>query len=193
MARLALSTSCGAPDTPLSAIVASFEPLGVTAIALHRHPERPLVPRVPVVAVFGDGRGALAGAPLLVVEGTAADSDDRERSLEELCRRLHGLDAPAIALRTPLPGAHPAPDELALVREALPRVGYWHDLSRGGEEYLEAAVPVGASFDPLEAVDLVALRSALGARAPAVIDLPCGSERERIVESLACARGVFGA
>jgi hypothetical protein len=193
VARLALSTACGAPDRPLASIVSSFEPLGVAAIALHRHPERGFAPPVPVVAVFGDGSGPLAGARLLVVEGGAADPDDRERSLEELCRRLHGIDAPAIALRTPLPGAHPAPDEIALVREALPRVGYWHDAARGGEEFLEAAQPVGASFDPLEAIDLVALRSALGGRAPAVVWLPPGSERARVVESLHRARGVFGA
>jgi len=193
MARLALSTSCGAPDRPLAAVIASFAPLGIDALALHRHPAGPLPLRLRVVAVFGDGTGSLGGAPLLVVEGGPADPEDRERSLEDLCRRLHGLKAPAVALRTPSGAQHPSPEDWELIHEALPKVGYWHDVARGGEEYLEVAEPVGASFDPLDVPDLVALRGVLGAAAPAVIDLPPGSGRDRIVESIACARGVFRA
>ena len=180
MARIALSTSCGPEEQSLQATVESFAELGVGAVALHRHPRRARF-RVPVVAVFGDGSGSLGGAPLLVV-------DAPEGPLEDLCRWLHGLQAPAVALRTSR-----TPEEIVLVREDLPRIGYWHDVARGGEEFLEVADPAGASFDPLETADLARIRAALSQRAPAVVELPAGSEQERIVESLACAHGVFGA
>jgi hypothetical protein len=189
MARIALSTSCGPADRSLTAIVDSFAALDLAAVALHRHPVRERF-RVPIVAIFGDGSGALAGVRLLVVDAAPSDAENRDRSLEELCRWLHGVRAPSVALRTPLDRT---PAEIALIREALPKVGYWHDAARGGEEFLAAVDPVGASFDPLETSQLLLLRSALAARAPAVVALPTGCERERIVESLACARGVFGA
>ena len=207
MARIALSTSCGAPDRSLPDLVSSFAALNVGAVALHRPPGSgelsalvPMARRIFFVAVFGDR--AWSGAPLLVVEGGRAPDDgvERERALEELCRKLHALRAPALAIRTPLdPHAFPAPFELQHLRDALPRLGYWHDVSRGGEEFLAAAgaAIAGASINPLGnplgEPDFAGLRDVLGARMPVVVALAPGAERDLIVEALACARGVFGA
>jgi len=84
---------------------------------------------------------------------------------------------------------------LALIRSDLKSVGYWHDLARGGEAYLDAASRwlMGASFHPLEEADLVGIRDALPASAPAVIDCPESTSREEIREALARARSYFGA
>jgi hypothetical protein len=199
---LALSTLCAAADRPLDRVVASFRDLGVGAVALHRPAleaeARGLVAlarRVPVIAVFGDEPGADVGAPLLVVEGGPAGAD-REASLDDLCRRLHALRDWKVALRTP-PAVdhHPAPDEIALVREALGHVGYWHDAARGGDAWLEAAARdlLGASFDPLGHVDLVGLRDALPRAAPAVVACASGTARDEVAEALRCARGIFKA
>ena len=202
MARLALSTSCGAKNAPLPEIVDSFRELGVAAIALHRPPDpaelRALAAqarRVPVVALFGDPASAPPGMPLVVIEGGPApvESADRERALEELCRRLHAIQDLALALRTPRSkDAFPSPLELPLLREALPSVGYWHDVARGGEEFLEACGGAlrGASFDPLATAEVAGVRDALADRAPAVEALPAGSATVR--EALAYARSMFG-
>ena len=198
---LALSTLCADADRPLDRVVASFRDLGVRAVALHR-PAQTVEARglaaiarmARVVAVFGEAPGADVGTPLLVVEGGPA-ADDREVSLESLCRRLHALRDWRVALRTP-PASdhHPAPGEIALVREALGHVGYWHDAARGGEAYLEAAARdlLGASFDPLTDVDLAGLRDALPAAAPAVVACASGTARDEVAEALRCARGIFG-
>jgi hypothetical protein len=203
MPRLALSTSFGPSDASLPAIVAGFRELDVKACALHRHPRpeelqelAPLARRIPFVAVFGDGYGPQAGALLLVTDGGAAPEDpaQRERALEELCRRLHSLAWPAIALRTPASASEfPAPREIQLIREALPRVGYWHDTARGGEAHLEACGDAirGASFDPFLHGDLRGLSSALGERSPAVVTLASGVDWGMVREGVACARAVF--
>lgn len=197
---LALSTSCADAGRPLDRVVASFRDLGVQAVALHRPAEQAearrlaaLAKRVRVVAVFGDEPGAEVGAPILVVEGGPA-GDDRGASLEDLCRRLHEWRDRKVALRTPAAaGHHPAPAEIALVREALGHVGYWHDADRGGEAYLEAAAHdlLGASFDPLRDIDLPGLREALPRAAPAVVACASGAAREEVAEALRCARGIF--
>lgn len=204
MPRLALSTSFGPPDASLATIVAGFRELDVRACALHRQPQpselaslAPLARRIPFVAVFGDGSGPQAGARLLVTDGGVApdDATQREHALEELCRRLHSLAWPAIALRTPASASEfPAPHEIELVREALPTVGYWHDSSRGGEAHLEECGDAifGASFDPFLTSDLRGLGSALGERAPAVVTLAAGVEWGMVQEGVACARAVFG-
>jgi hypothetical protein len=195
---LALSTECAPAEATLDAAVASFKDLGVAAVALHRAPTpeeaRALVPlarRVRIVAVFADEPGPHVGAPLLVVEGGPA-GDDREASLDALCRRLHALRQFKVALRTPASeDDHPSPDEIATVHETLRHVGYWHDASRGGEEYLALAERylLGASFDPLDDVDLAGIADALPAYAPAVI--VCDPERVR--EAILRARGHFRA
>ena len=211
MARLALSTSCGAENATLPEIVDSFRELGVAAIALHRPPDatelRALAVqarRVPVVALFGDPASAPPGIPLVVIEGplvvieggpAPADPAARERALEELCRRLHAIQGPALALRTPRSeDEFPAPMELPLLREALPRVGYWHDVARGGDEFLDACGGAlrGASFDPLATAELVGVRDALADRAPAVVALAPGSGSAMVREALAYARSMFG-
>ena len=204
MPRLALSTSFGPPDASLAAIIAGYRELDVRACALHRHPRTdelaslaPLARAIPFVAVFGDGTGAQAGAQLLVTDGGAAPEDpaQRERALEELCRRLHSLAWPAIALRTPASASDfPAPHEIQLVREALPKVGYWHETARGGEAHLEACGDAirGASFDPFLCSDLRELKSALGERTPAVVTLAAGVDRGMVQEGVAIARAVFG-
>jgi hypothetical protein len=197
---LALSTLCAEADRPLDRVVASFRDLGVRAVALHRPALEAearglavLAKRARVVAVFGDEPGANVGVPLLVVEGGPA-APDREASLEDLCRRLHALRDWKLALRTP-PAAdhHPAPDEIALVREAVGHVGYWHDAARGGDAWLEAAARdlLGASFDPLADTDLVGLRDALPRTAPAVVACAPGTARDEVAEALRCARGIF--
>ncbi len=197
---LALSTSCADAGKPLDRVVASFRDLPVRAVALHRPAEAAEARRlaafakgVRVVAVFGDEPGADVGAPILVVDGGPA-GEDREASLEDLCRRLHRWRDWQVALRTPAAeGHHPAPDEVALVREALGNVGYWHDADRGGEAYLEAAARdlFGASFDPLRDIDLPGLRDALPRAAPAVVACGSGAPREEVAEALRCARGIF--
>jgi len=197
---LALSTLCADPDRPLDRVVASFKKLDVRAVALHRPALEAearglaaLARRGRIVVVFGDEPGVPVGAPLLVVEGGPA-ADDRETSLEDLCRRLHALRDWKIALRTPPgPGHHPAPDEIALVREALGHVGYWHDAERGGEAWLEVAARdlLGASFDPVSGVDLAGLRDALPRAAPAVVACAPGTARDDVIEALHCARGIF--
>jgi hypothetical protein len=197
---LALSTQCSDPDLALDRAVASFQDLGVRAVALHRPAADEearrlagLAKRVRVVAVFGEAPGADVGAPVLVVEGGAAGAD-REASLEDLCRRLHALRAFQVALRTPPgPDHHPAPDEVALVREALDHVGYWHDADRGGAAYLDVAARylLGASFQPLTDVDLVGLRDALPRRAAAVVVCPPRAAPDEIRQALHCARGIF--
>lgn len=196
-AVLALSTACAAEDLTLDAAVASFKDLGVGAVALHRPPTpeearalQPLARRVRIVAVFGDELGPNVGAPLLVVEGGPA-GEDREASLDALCRRLHGFRPLKVALRTPAdPDHHPSPDEIVKVHETLRHVGYWHDAARGGEEFLTAAERflLGASFDPLEG-DTAGLADALPAFAAAVI--VC--EPDRLREAVRVARGHFRA
>lgn len=191
---LALSTRCGDRGQPLDAIVGSFRPLGVRAVALHRVPTTdevaglaPLARLVKFVALFGEENPI--GAPLLVVDGGEA-AGDRHASLEALCRRLHRLKDWRVALRTPAgPDDHPAPDEIALVHEALPFVGYWHDADRSGAAHLEAAgrLLLGASFHPLGTVDLAGLREALPAAAPAVVACP----PDEAAEALRCAQGYF--
>jgi hypothetical protein len=195
---LALSTACAAEELPLDRAVESFRDLGVAAVALHRPPSpeearalRPLARRVRLVAIFGDEPGADVGAPILVVEGGPA-GEDREASLEALCRRLHALRRFKVGLRTPAePGHHPSPEEVALVHETLRHVGYWHDAARGGEEHLALAERhlLGASFDPLSAVDLAGLADALPSYAPAVV----ACDPERVRDAVRRARGFFRA
>jgi len=194
---LALSTACAAEDLTLDAAVASFKDMGVGAVALHRSPTpdeaRALVPlgrRVRIVAVFADEPGPDIGVSLLVVEGGLA-GEDRDVSLDALCRRLHALRRFKIALRTPAdPDHHPSPDEMVHVHETLRHVGYWHEAARGGEEYLTVAERflLGASFDPLEA-DVAGLADALPAFAPAVI--VC--EPDRVRDAIRLARAHFRA
>lgn len=201
-AVLAVSTSFAPPGATLPAAIEAMRDLGVRAVALHRAPAADETPRlaryagrVKIVAVFADAPVKGVGQPVLVVEGDTADAD-RERSLEELCRRLHALKGWRVALRTPPDGAaHPTPDELRLVHEAVRHVGYWHDAARGGAEWLDAAGRLlrGASFHPLETHDLAGVRDALGAGAPAVVQCPPGTERAEVEEALRCARGVFRA
>jgi hypothetical protein len=193
---LALSTACAPPDSTLDVAVASFKDTGVGAVALHRAPTpaearalAPLARRVRIVAVFADEPGPDIGAPLLVVEGGPA-ADDREASLDALCRRLHALRRFKVALRTPASeDDHPSPDEIGVIHETLRHVGYWHDASRGAEEYLTTAERylLGASFDPLGEDDLPGLADAMPAYAPAVI--VC--EPDRLREAILRARGHF--
>jgi hypothetical protein len=197
---LALSTVCADADWPLDRVVASFRDLGLRAVALHRPALEAearrlaaFAKRVSVVAVFGEEPGANVGTPILVVEGGPA-AEDREASLEDLCRRLHALRGWRVALRTPpAPDHHPAPGEIALVSEALAHVGYWHDADRDGEAYLEVAAGDlrGASFDPLADLDLAGLRDALPRAAPAVVACAPGAAKDEVTEALRCARGIF--
>ncbi|HEX5137109.1 MAG TPA: hypothetical protein VFY93_09065 [Planctomycetota bacterium] len=194
---LALSTACAAGDLTLDAAVSSFKDLGVNAVALHRAPTAaeaqalvPLARRVRIVAVFADAPGPDIGAPLLVVEGGPAD-EDREASLDRLCRRFHALRRFKIGLCTPPDeDHHPSPDEIEKIHDMLKHVGYWHDAARGGEEYLTVAERflLGASFDPLEA-DVQGLADAMPTFAPAVI--VC--EPERVREAIRLARVHFRA
>ncbi|MHC4930770.1 MAG: hypothetical protein ACYTGV_01075 [Planctomycetota bacterium] len=200
---LALSTRCAPPDLPLERVVRGFRDLSVPAIALHRpaEPEEAralaaLAHGLRIVAVFGERTGGDLGRPILVVEGGVARTEDREASLEALCRRLFALREFPVAVRTPMEaGDHPAPEEIALIRSELGGVGYWHDPARGGAAYLDAAARwlMGASFHPLEEEDLAAIRDALPASAPAVIDCPETASKEEIREALARARSFFRA
>jgi len=190
---LGISTRCAPEDYELDRAVRSLAALRVDAFALHREPSAGELRRLAgarVVAVFAET--PVAGA-LLIVEGGPA-GENRERSLEELCRRLHGLGR--LALRTP-PDAehHPAPGEIALIAAELRHVGYWHDATRGGEAYLEAAGAhlFGASFHPLEVEDLVGLRTALPDRAPAIVDCPPTMSKEELREAVRRAQGYFRA
>lgn len=190
---LALSTRCAAPDEPLDRAVAALGRL-CGFVALHRAPSpaesRGLVrlSRAPgIVAVHGE---VSFGQALLVVEGGAAD-EDRERSLLELCRRLHGLRGCDVALRPARDASsrHPSPDEIELVFSEVRHVGYWHEVARAGPEYLEAGARrlKGASFHPLEFDRLGELRDMLPATAPAVVSCP----PEELPEALRHARGWF--
>jgi len=173
---LGISTRCAPEDYELDRAVRSLAALRVDAFALHREPSAGELRR-------------LAGARVVAVF-----AENRERSLEELCRRLHGLGR--LALRTP-PDAehHPAPGEIALIAAELRHVGYWHDATRGGEAYLEAAGAhlFGASFHPLEVEDLVGLRTALPDRAPAIVDCPPTMSKEELREAVRRAQGYFRA
>ena len=195
-----MCSSCAPADLSLPAalpVLLEHGP-GITALALHREPSaaelrgfRALRQRLRIVAVYGSPPGADLGRPLVVVEGGPAD-EDREASLLELCRRLHAFRDHDIALRTPVAdGDHPAPHEIELVHSELPGVGYFHDAARGGAAYLDAAARRlhGAAFHPLELDDLSALRDALPAAAPAVIE--CGFDE--LGEAVRRAQGVFRA
>jgi len=195
---LAFSTACAAGHLPLDRAVLSLRDTGIRAVALHRPPTaaearalRGIAHGLRFVAVFGDAPGADVGAPVLVVEGGPA-AEDREASLDALCRRLHAFRGLRVALRTPRDADHhPAPGEIELVREVLPFAGYWHDVARGGAAHLEAAARFlfGASLDPLRTDGLKALRDALPGGAPVVIVCP----PEECAEALRCARGVLPA
>ena len=198
---LALSTSFGDPASDLESILASFRGLDVHAVALHR-PARSDEARglarfarhLKFVAVFGDAPGADVGRSAIVVVDGGPAAEDRERSLEELCRKLHGLKDYRVALRTPpSPDHHPSSDEIALVAEALGFVGYWHDAHRDGAAHRETAARYleGAHGHPLEIADLSGLRDALPRAAPFVVACPSGTERDELDEALRCARGVF--
>jgi len=200
---LALSTSCAPGDWPLEKVLASFRRFeGLRRVALHRPPDAAeargmtrFIRAFEIVALFTDAPEGSLGVPLLVVEGGPAAEGDREQSLEGLCRRLHAFKGHRVALRPPAaPGGHPAPDEIALVHEALGFVGYWHEPARAGEEYLEAAarMVLGASFHPLREKDPAGLRQALPFSAPAVVACPPDTPRAEVAEALRCARGLFG-
>ena len=185
-------------DWTLDRAVVSFRDLDVPAVALHRGATAAeaaalaaLARSVPIVAVFAWQPGL--AAPLLVVDGAPAD-EDREASLDRLCRELHGLQSPRVALRcSEEPGGHPAPDEIVHVADAVRHAGYWHDPARATEAHLDAAGRhlFGASFHPLRVDDLRGLRDALPASAPAVVACAPGTSKEEVREALRCARGVF--
>lgn len=182
--------------------MASFRAFDVRAVALHREPSveeiaglRPIARHFRIVAVFGADTHTRGGGAILVVDGGVA-GEDRERSLEELCRRLHRLREFPVALRTPEDGSHhPAPYEVEMVRSSLPNVGYWHDADRGEQEYLEVAQRWmrGASFHPLTDVDLAGIRDALPRGAPGVVACPPETSMAEVKEALARARGYFHA
>jgi len=191
---LALATSCAPPDWPLDRTVDALRELGAGTFALHRGPDareaRALRTR-DVVAVFDEPGAADV---LHVLEARPANPDDREASLEALCRDLHRFREHRLALRTPpAPDHHPAPEEIALVAEALPFCGYWHDVARGGPDYAEAAGGLlrGVSFDPLRTDDLHALRDLAGRALPAVVWLAPGTPRDEVAEAWRRARGTF--
>jgi hypothetical protein len=197
---LALSTLCLEPEDDLPRALRAVSELPVDAAALHR-PPHPLeifrlaeaAKRVRIVAIFGGGCDGLP-VPVWVIDGGAAGAD-RERSLEELCRRLHAIRGARVALRTPSDPAreHPSPEEIAVVASEVRHAGYWHDVARGGEAWLDAAgrALFGASFDPLSGADLRGLRDALPAAAPAVLTLAPGAPRPALLEAIRLARGVF--
>jgi len=197
---LALSTCCAPAAMALDRALAAFRPFRVDAAVLHRAPEpqesaalATLARQIRVVALFAQDAAATAGARLLVVEGGPA-APDRERSLEDLCRRIHALRGCRVALRTPAtPEDHPSAAEIAPICEAVAHAGYWHDLSRGGAGYLDAAEGrlLGASFDPGRDEGIPLLRDALPSSAPATICLPAGTPRVAVAQAVERARGVF--
>ncbi len=192
---IALSTACAGQDD-LAACLTAFHGLEAEAAALHRPARREEAPALAALArrwhyaaVFGAG-GADVGCRLVVLEGGPAGTD-RERSLEELCRRIHALRGARVALRTPLdPAHHPSPAEIGLIASEVKGTGYWHEEARGGLAHLAAAGGhlLGASFDPLLESDLVALREALPAAAPKVILCRPGAP---LAEALRIALGIF--
>jgi len=199
---LALSTVCAPSDWSLDKVLASFRSFeGLRRVALHRPPDAAEAKRMAtfvrgfeIVALFTDRPAPLLGVPLLVVQGGPA-AEDREASLEDLCRRLHAFKGRRVALRPPaVAGGHPAPDEIALVHEALAFVGYWHEPGRAGEEYLDAAARIvwGAPFHPLKDPDPAGLAQALPSGAPAVVACPPGTPRAEVAEALRRAAGLFG-
>jgi hypothetical protein len=199
---LALSTLCVPPEWPLPRAVAALRGFDVGGIALHRPssageaPElRRLLPASRLVAVFGDGPGAEVGAPLLVVEGAPA-AGDREQAILALLRRVHALRPLPVAVRAALdPDGVPAAAELPLLFSELAAVGYWHDASRAGDAYLDAAGGrlLGASFDPRGEADLAPLAEALGRGRPAVVACPPGTPRREVEEAIRRARSWFRA
>ena len=197
---LALSTLCAPSEWSLDRAVQSFRAFDVRAVALHREPSReeiaglrPIARQLRIVAIFGEE--SVDSRAVLVVEGGPV-GEDREQSLENLCRRLHALREFPVALRTPEDEAnHPAPHEIEMVRSSLPNVGYWHDAERGGLEFLEVAQrwTRGASFHPLTDLDLGGIRDALPRGAPGVVSCPPGTSKAEVKEALARARGFFRA
>ncbi len=197
---LALSTSCAPPTLPLDRALSAFRHFRIGVAVLHRAPEdgesagmAALAGRIRVAALFGESPRSTAGAGLLVVEGGPA-AKERERSLDALCRRLHALRGYRVALRTPATAEeHPSAAEIPLVCEAVRHAGYWHDLGRGGEGYLDAAERhlLGASFDPRRDERLLALRDALPAAALATVWLPAGTARPEVAVALDRARAIF--
>jgi hypothetical protein len=196
---LAVSTRCVPASYPLDRAVASLRDFRVPSVALHRAPEEPETRALAqsgarVVAVFSNA--PVDGVPTLVVEGGPADAADRERSLDELCRRLYALKGFQVAVRSPREeGDHPAPGEIELIRGEVAWAGYWHEPARVSSEYLDRAAlwVVGASFHPLEIDDLGALRAALPAAGPAVVDCPHGTSRAEVAEAVARAGSYFDA
>jgi hypothetical protein len=199
---LALSTLCVPPDWTLPRAVAALRGIDVDGIALHRPPAagetaelRRVLPASRLVAVFGDGPGAGAPAPLLVVEGVPAAAD-REQAILALLRRVHALRPLPVAVRAaPDPDGVPAAGELPLLLSELAALGYWHDASRAGDAYLDAAGGrlLGASFDPRGEADLAPLAGALGRARPAVVACPPGTPRREVEEAVRRARSWFRA
>ncbi|MEE8106399.1 MAG: hypothetical protein V3T86_12760 [Planctomycetota bacterium] len=201
---LAISTYACDPDASLADAVESLRPYDIRHIVLHRAPkaaERSALARVAkkcrIVAVFADEPPTLDDVTWVTDGGVAGE--DREASVESLCRRLHtarGGRRLRIALRAATEaGRHPAPNELEWIVQSLRDVGYWHEPARATDEFLHAGARYlcGASFHPLETKDLVGLRDALPAAAPAVIQCAPGCSKEELDEAVRCARGVFRA
>ncbi len=199
---LAISTHACPRDLPLAEAVASLRDVGLDAIALHRAPHgaeiaalAQVARRARIVAVFGEPCSGLS-CRLVVVEGGAVSGDDREVSLEELCRRLHAFRDYSVAVRPPPDeNHHPLAHEIPLLAAAVRHVGYWHEPARAGDDYLDQAASYlkGASFEPLSGVDLAGLRDALPASAPAVIACGEGTNTEGLKEAVRYARRVFRA
>ena len=199
---LAISTHACPRDLPLADAVESLRDLGLDAIALHRGPQAGEIAalarvarRARIVAVFGEPCAELS-CRLVVVEGGAVTGDDREASLEELCRRLHAFRDYSVAVRPPPDeNHHPLAHEIPLLTAAVRHVGYWHEPARAGDDYLDQAAPylLGASFHPRAGVDLAGLRDALPASAPAVIACPEGTDPRELQEAVRFARRVFRA
>ena len=201
---LAISTHACDPEASLAEAVESLRRYDIRNLVLHRAPkaaERSALARAAkkcrIVAVFAEEPSPIDDA-MWVTDGGVA-GEDREASVEDLCRRLHaarGGRRVRIAIRAAIdPGHHPAPNELEWIVQSLRDVGYWHEPARAGEAYLDAGARYlcGASFHPLETPDLVGLRDALPASAPAVIQCGPGCSHEELDEAVRCARGVFRA
>jgi len=184
----------------LDRALSAFRQFRIGGAVLHRAPDEreaaaitALARQIRVVALFGEHAGPTAGAGLLIVEGGPA-AKERERSLDALCRRLHALRGIRVAVRTPSTAEeHPSPAEIPLLCEAVAHAGYWHDLGRGGEGYLDAAERhlLGASFDPRRDERLSTLRDALPSSAVATVWLPAGTPRPDVAEAVDRARAVF--